>query len=311
MKLTNTFSMVSTLVSFLVLSSACTPSFDDSGDGGKSAINCDKDGDGHADVHCEGDGDGKPVDDCDDSNAMRFPGHAEVCDGIDNDCDFQVDEGVQGCTPPPDSDGDGVPDNQDCAPNDASVCPGHAEVCGDNKDNNCNGQTDENCGTGSCGSGCNGATTGGNNPTTGGGTMCTVRFEWSTSEIAPTGTGYVFGGYNPPSAGYQDHWSNPGKCVPNANKEICTLVRNGSVWSCSTQIESDTALVFVLGMAYTPSDTDCMWSFDEGCWDGGGCSADNGLTRVFVNGVEKNLVQVENPDQFPETDNGRVWVDCN
>lgn len=300
-----------TLVSALALVAGCEPEFSDGGNGGNSAMNCDKDNDGHADQNCEGNTNGKPADDCDDSNPARFPGHDEVCDEKDNDCDFQVDEGVANCTPPKDSDGDGVPDNQDCAPNDASVCPGHAEVCGDQKDNDCDNLTDEDCGqtTGNCGS-C-GQTTGNGNPTGGSGTMCTVRFEWSTSEIAPTGAGYVFGGFNPPSSGYIDHWSNPGKCVPNGNGPLCALVKNGSVWSCSTQVESDTALVFVLGMAYTPSDTDCMWSFDEGCWDGGGCSADNGLTRVFVNNVEKSLVQVENPDQFPETDNGRVWVDCN
>ncbi|MCB9667616.1 MAG: putative metal-binding motif-containing protein [Myxococcales bacterium] len=30
-------------------------------------------------------------DDCDDSNPARYPDHPEVCDGIDNDCDDQVD----------------------------------------------------------------------------------------------------------------------------------------------------------------------------------------------------------------------------
>ena len=41
--------------------------------------------------------------DCDDGNADRHPGHAEVCDGIDNDCDGQVDEGIicQGACYPP------------------------------------------------------------------------------------------------------------------------------------------------------------------------------------------------------------------
>jgi len=32
-------------------------------------------------------------DDCDDSNPNAYPGHAEVCDGIDNDCNGVVDDG--------------------------------------------------------------------------------------------------------------------------------------------------------------------------------------------------------------------------
>jgi len=46
----------------------------------------------------DGDGDGVPCDsDCDDGNAAMFPGNTEVADGIDNDCDGQVDESTTGC----------------------------------------------------------------------------------------------------------------------------------------------------------------------------------------------------------------------
>ena len=45
-------------------------------------------------------------DDCDDANAQRHPGHAEICDGIDNDCNpATIEMCPPGCTlrrrPPP------------------------------------------------------------------------------------------------------------------------------------------------------------------------------------------------------------------
>jgi hypothetical protein len=44
----------------------------------------DVDGDGHASARCGGD-------DCDDADPRMAPGKPELCDGLDNDCDGQVD----------------------------------------------------------------------------------------------------------------------------------------------------------------------------------------------------------------------------
>ncbi len=96
--------------------------------------------------------------DCDDTEANAYPGNTEVCDGIDNNCDGQIDEGVT-TTFYADSDGDGfgdpnvttqdcsaptgfVADNTDCDDNEANAYPGNSEVC-DGIDNNCDGQIDE------------------------------------------------------------------------------------------------------------------------------------------------------------------------
>ena len=73
--------------------------------------------------------------DCDDSQPDVHPNAPELCDGKDNDCDIQVDEG-------PDEDGDGFSACQDCDDTDATVYPGAPEAC-DGQDNDCDGTTDE------------------------------------------------------------------------------------------------------------------------------------------------------------------------
>jgi len=107
------------------------------------------------------DGDGYPLSvDCDDTNPSIHPGANEVCDGIDNDCDGEIDEGTtttQTWYRDADRDGYGDPsmsftgdiqpqgfveDATDCDDNDPSIHPGAEEIC-DGYDNNCNGQIDE------------------------------------------------------------------------------------------------------------------------------------------------------------------------
>jgi len=100
----------------------------------------DADADGHTSLDsCEG-----SKDDCDDTNADVFPGAPELCDGLDNDCDGEVDEGL---TFDADEDGHTTPDScegtrDDCDDTDANVYPGAPELC-DDLDNDCDGTIDE------------------------------------------------------------------------------------------------------------------------------------------------------------------------
>ena len=101
--------------------------------------------------------------DCDDFNANVNPAATEVCDGIDNNCDGNIDEGGGGSTTwyfDADADGYGDPnvsqiacdspgpswvDNDlDCDDLNANVNPAATEVC-DGVDNNCDGTIDEGC----------------------------------------------------------------------------------------------------------------------------------------------------------------------
>lgn len=72
-----------------------------------------------------------------------------ACNGEDDDCDGKTDEGFfdsdqdgkADCLDD-DKDGDTYFDVKDCAPSDPKINPGATEVC-NNKDDNCDGVTDE------------------------------------------------------------------------------------------------------------------------------------------------------------------------
>ena len=96
--------------------------------------------------------------DCDDTNPQIHPNVTETCNGIDDNCNSAIDEGVKNRYYR-DADGDGVGTASnfmwacsppagyvniagDCNDDDAQIFPGNIEIC-DGKDNDCNGIIDE------------------------------------------------------------------------------------------------------------------------------------------------------------------------
>jgi len=76
------------------------------------------------------DGDGSPAsEDCDDSDAQVHPGATEICDGLDNNCNSETDEGVL-LTWYTDDDGDGY-GLEDSSQEACTLPDGHAELAGD------------------------------------------------------------------------------------------------------------------------------------------------------------------------------------
>jgi hypothetical protein len=137
---------------------------DETDEGVLQTFYADADGDGFGDgaatvEACELP-DGAVLDDtdCDDTDAEVHPDAPERCDGVDQDCDGEVDEDVVGVWYA-DADGDGfgdagaaldecdppegyVADGTDCDDAQAAAFPGNPEVC-DGLDNNCDGTVDE------------------------------------------------------------------------------------------------------------------------------------------------------------------------
>ncbi len=126
----------------------------------------DNDGDGYGDAGASATNDCSLAtgyvtndNDCDDANASIHPSATETCDGVDQDCDGSVDDGLTFRTYYADDDGDGYGNSSvssyecsapagyvtvsgDCDDYDASVHPGATELC-NGDDDDCDGSVDE------------------------------------------------------------------------------------------------------------------------------------------------------------------------
>ncbi|MBN1337448.1 MAG: putative metal-binding motif-containing protein [Deltaproteobacteria bacterium] len=130
-----------------------------------STFYADADGDGYGDpdstrTACDTPPSGYVADstDCDDANSWVHPDASEWCDGVDNDCNGEVDDDVVTAEWFRDADGDGygdpadsvtdcwapdgyVDDATDCDDDESTVYPGAEEIC-DGLDNDCDGEGD-------------------------------------------------------------------------------------------------------------------------------------------------------------------------
>jgi Putative metal-binding motif/FG-GAP repeat len=143
----------------------CNGLIDETGATGGSAWYVDADGDGVGGpttaAACEPSaGLTASAGDCDDDDPSVYPGAVERCDGVDQDCDEQADEGaVDAPIWHADADGDSfgdpnqstssceapigfVSDGTDCADHNSEVSPAGVEVC-NGLDDDCDGQADE------------------------------------------------------------------------------------------------------------------------------------------------------------------------
>jgi hypothetical protein len=140
------------LLGSLLLTTACGEDTDEPKPDDTGTATVDADGDGY-----------DAEQDCDDGDEAVFPGADELCNGVDDDCDDEIDEddAVDAPTWHSDDDGDGFGDPEasttaceqppgttvpgeatDCDDGDDSIYPGAPEYC-DGVDHDCDGVVNE------------------------------------------------------------------------------------------------------------------------------------------------------------------------
>lgn len=162
--------------------------------------------------------------DCNDEHAGDFPGASEDCDGRDNSCDGQIDEGNV-CANCVDRDGDLYGANcalgADCDDTDVAVHPKATETC-DGRDEDCDGQTDEELADRAC-------------PLIQGvcaGTMqrCEPESGWSTCDYGPN---YMDGADDTCDGNDNDCDGETDEDAVNAEPEIGPLASDGIDNNCN------------------------------------------------------------------------------
>lgn len=142
----------------------CDGQIDEIGAIGGSVWYADHDGDGFGDPDVSIEACDPPSGytsdhtDCNDDDETAYPGAEEICDGVDNNCNASIDEGLEQ-TWYADSDGDGygdpdtaisdcdpgsgyVDNDDDCDDSNASTQPGRSDYC-NGIDDDCDGLIDE------------------------------------------------------------------------------------------------------------------------------------------------------------------------
>ena len=211
--------------------------------------------------------------DCNDANAQVKPGATEVCNGVDDDCEGGVDEGLPTQSYYPDADSDGygaqgtapqascgpvlgkVTNNLDCNDGLASVRPNATETC-NGSDDDCDGTADEgNPGGGApCSTGQSGVCSAGRVTCQAGGLQC-VR------QVAPSTE--VCNDLDDDCDGNTDEdWANKGQAC-SAGLGVC---QRAGTWVCLGN-GTGTACSAVAGSPTAPAcdglDNDCDGVADE------------------------------------------------
>jgi hypothetical protein len=155
-----------------VANESCTTGFDDDCDGFSNEVGATACADHYVDADSDSYGAGTPVctcaaygaytattpGDCDEAAATINPAAAEVCDGVDQDCDSTIDDGMTLYYTDSDADGYGddaeigsctafsgsVTNRLDCDDDNAAANPGATEICDAyDVDEDCNGYADD------------------------------------------------------------------------------------------------------------------------------------------------------------------------